>query len=333
MQGSNFSHLHLCCKYLPVCSSFSIASNLPRRGFKLVVYDADASKVQKAAKEWNNTAASDGSPSSFAACDLIVTMLPNGDVVRDVLLGANGIASSLQKQTLIIDTSSSSPLSTISLGKDLEALDLILLDSPITQTYMHATDAGECTLMVGCSSAAAYERALPVLQSMGRSIFHMGALGSGHAMKTLNNYIMASSLCALFDSLVAGQKFGLEPQRIVDVLNVGTGVNFCTLDTVRRDGLTREFASGFGLALLVKDLGITEEVMATVGFETGLPSMVRGCLREALEGIGQGADHTEALRGWENRAGLELRRTEQVERIPEEDFRHRLEGLNRDLPK
>ena len=69
---------------------------------------------------------------------------------------------------------------------------------------MHATDLGECTLMVGCDSASTFERAKPVLECMGKWVFHMGSLGSGHAMKTINNYVMASGLCALSDSLVAG---------------------------------------------------------------------------------------------------------------------------------
>ncbi|KAL1613116.1 hypothetical protein SLS60_001348 [Paraconiothyrium brasiliense] len=184
-------------------------------------------------------------------------------------------ASHPRSSPIIIDTSSS-PLSTISPGKDLEAHSLTLIDSPITQTYMHATDAGECTLMVGSSSESIYQRALPILESIGRYIFRMGPLGSGHAMKMINNYVMASGLCALSDSLVAGQKWGLDPQTIVDVLNVGTAVNFCSLDTVRRDMLTREFKSGFGLRLLVKDFGITQEFMREVGFETELPGVLRG---------------------------------------------------------
>ncbi|KAL5372700.1 hypothetical protein DPSP01_013317 [Paraphaeosphaeria sporulosa] len=194
---------------------------------------------------------------------------------------------------------------------------------------MHATDAGECTLMVGSSFPDIYQRALPVLESMGRYIFHMGPLGSGHAMKTINNYVIASGLCALYESLVAGKKWGLEPQTIVDVLNVGTAVNFCSLDTVRRDMLTREFRSGFALALLVNDLGITQEFMREVGFETELPGVLRGHLRDALGVVEKCADHTEAIRGWERRVGLELKRTVRVDRIREEDFRHRLEGLNR----
>lgn len=232
-----------------------------------------------------------------------------------------------------MDTSSSSPVSTISLGKDLQSHYLTLIDSPITQTYMHATDAGECTLMVGSSSPEVYQRALPVLEAMGRFIFRMGSLGSGHAMKTINNYVMASGLCALSDSLVAGQKWGLNPQTIVDVLNVGTAVNFCSLDTVRRDMLTREFRSGFGLGLLVKDLGITQEFMREVGFETELPGLLRGYLNDALGEVDAGADHTEAIRCWEKRAGIEMKNTDKVERISEGYFRHRLDGLNRGLPR
>lgn len=194
---------------------------------------------------------------------------------------------------------------------------------------MYATDAGESTLMVGSDSDAAFTRARPVLERMARYIFHMRPLGAGHAMKTLNNYVMASSICALSDSLVTGQKFGLDPQRMVDVLNVGTGVCFPTLDTFRRDGLTKRYNSGFGLALLVKDLGITEEFMEGSGFETKLPGVVRGYLADALSVVEKNADHTACLRGWEARSGVQLKRTEKLQDIRKEDFEHRLAGLNR----
>ena len=196
---------------------------------------------------------------------------------------------------------------------------------------MHATDAGESTLIVGADSPAIFSAVRPVLSAMAGYLFHMGPLGSGHAMKTLNNYIMASSICALNDSLVAGQKWGLDPQTMVDVLNVGTGVCFPTLDTWRRDALPRTFNSGFGLGLLVKDLGITKEFMENSEFETELPGLLRGYLGDALKEVDERADHTESLRGWEKRAGLEVKRTEKVEKIPEKDFKHRLKGINRGL--
>jgi 3-hydroxyisobutyrate dehydrogenase-like beta-hydroxyacid dehydrogenase len=233
--------------------------------------------------------------------------------------------------TIIVHTSSFSPFDTQSLGRELAAHELTLVDAPITQTYMHATDAGESTLMVGADSDEIFEAVKPVLSDMAGYLFHMGPLGSGHAMKTLNNYIMASGICALNDSLVTGQKWGLDPQKMIDVLNVGTGVCFPTLDTFRRDALPRTFNSGFGLALLVKDLGITQDFMQHSEFKTGLPELLRGYLGDALECVGPRADHTESMRRWEKRAGFGVKKTEKVQKIPEKDFKHRLEGINREL--
>ena len=220
-------------------AGFSMASNLPKAGYRLVVHDADSAKAQRAASEWKDTTASEGKAEAFSDCDVVITMLPQGKIVREVLLGSQGIAKALKPGTIVVDTSSSSPFDTISLGKDLAEHDVQLVDSPITQTYMHATDAGESTLLVGADSKEAFETVKPVLQCMAGYIFHMGKLGNGHAMKTLNNYIMASSICALSDSLVAGQKYGLDPQTMIDSLNV------CLLYTSPspRDGLLSRMPS------------------------------------------------------------------------------------------
>lgn len=306
-----------------------MASNLPKAGYNLIVHDIDSAKVQKAATEWPNTTASNGRPEAFANCDIIITMLPQGKIVREVLLGKENLARDLKKGTIVIDTSSSSPFDTIALGKELESLGLELIDSPITQTYMHATDAGESTLICGCDSLEVFERAEPVIRTMAGYVFHMGKLGNGHVMKTFNNYIMASSICALNDSLIAGSQLGLEPEKMIDVLNVGTGVCFPTLDTWRRDALTGRFRSGFGLGMLVKDLRITGEVMDSVGFSTELPELVGRYLGDAAGMVDAGADHTESLRGWEKRGGVQVKKTEEVKDIPREDFEHRLKGLNR----
>lgn len=311
-------------------AGFSMASNIPKSGYHLIVHDSDQEKVQNAAKQWPNTTAWNGKPEQFADCEVIITMLPQGKVVRDVLFGDSKIASGLKPGTIIVDTSSSSPFDTQELGKELAQHQLQLVDSPITQTYMHATDAGESTLMVGSDSREAFEKVEPILRCMASYIFHMGKLGNGHAMKTLNNYIMASSICALCDSLVTGQKYGLDPQQMIDVLNVGTGVNFPTMDTFRRDGVTQRYNSGFGLALLVKDLGITEDFMQHNKFPTDLPGLLKGYLDYALQQVEPMADHTKALVGWEKRSGVQLKKTEKVEDIPEEDFAHRRKGLNRE---
>lgn len=137
-----------------------------------------------------------------------------------------------------MDTSSSSPFHTRSLGTALKELSIDLVDSPITQTHLHAIDTGGATLMIGSDSSAAIEKTMPVLKSMSKYAFVMGGLGAGHAMKTLNNYVSVGSIIALCDALVAGQKFGLDPQVMIDVLNVGTGRNFSTAYSMRDEVLS-----------------------------------------------------------------------------------------------
>lgn len=102
----------------------------------------------------------------------------------------------------MIDTSSSSPFDTRELGSELSKLSIELVDSPITQERLHAIDTGGATLMVGSDSPKALERVLPILKDMSSHVFVMGGLGTGHTMKTLNNYTSVGSIIALCDSLV-----------------------------------------------------------------------------------------------------------------------------------
>ena len=103
----------------------------------------------------------------------------------------------------MIDTSSSSPFHTRALGADLKNLSIDLIDSPITQEELHAIDSGGATLMVGSDSDSALQKILPILKNMSTHVFHMGKLGTGHTMKTLNNYVSVGSIIALCDALVS----------------------------------------------------------------------------------------------------------------------------------
>lgn len=219
-------------------AGYPLASTLSKAGYKLVVRDVDAARAHQFAKEHDAATAVDAKDGeAFSDVDMVITMLPNGEIVRDVLLGSNGIAKHLRDGTIIVDTSSSSPFHTQETGRMLADLKspLTLIDSPITQEYQYALAKGEATLMVGCSNPEALKRARPVLETMGKYVFDMGELGSGHAMKTLNNYSSAASILGLCDALMAGQKFGLDPAKMVDVMNVGTGVNFSTKESFRTD--------------------------------------------------------------------------------------------------
>lgn len=220
----------------------------------------------------------------------------------------------------MVDTSSSSPFDTRELGKDLQGLQIDLVDSPITQDYLHAVEEAGATLMIGSDSEAAIEKARPVLQGMSKYIFVMGKLGAGHAMKTLNNYTSVGSIIALNDALVAGQKFGLDPQTMLDVMNVGTGRNFSTAWSHRDEGLTRRYQTGYQLGLLVKDVKIAKEVIESTGFKTALPDLSLGYLQDAQKIVAPDACHTECLKSWEQRAGITLKKsTAKANGVAQED--------------
>lgn len=119
--------------------------------------------------------------------------------------------------------------------------------------------------------------------------------------------ISAASIIALSDALVTGQKFGLDPIQMIDVLNVGTGRNFSTTDSYMTDALPRKYASGFQLALLTKDVGIARDLFQHESFDTDLPDLIIKHFKNAMDILKPEADHTELLKSWEQRAGLELK--------------------------
>lgn len=297
-------------------AGYPLASTIAREGvYQLVVQDADPEPTNKFIHEHSNATAAT-KPDDFADVDVLVTMLPNGGIVREVLLGKDGkhgIANFLKDRAVIIDTSSSSPYQTRETGKLLQDVNssLVLVDSPVTQEYAFALAKGDATLMVGCNDADALQQiAMPILNVMGKYVFVMGNLGSGHAMKTLNNYTSAGSILALCDALIAGQQFGLDPAQMIDVLNVGTGVNFSTKEAFRTDVVTRRFNSGYQLSLLVKDMKIAKEVIeSSGGFQSPLAELIVKSLSEAEEVAPEAADHTHCILGWEKKTGIQLKQS------------------------
>ncbi|KAK4973724.1 hypothetical protein LTR97_000372 [Elasticomyces elasticus] len=317
MAGSNESRKSMTIGYIGLGNAgYPLATTLSKAGYRLIVRDADAGRAEQFSQENGNAqAACEGDINAYSDVDILVTMLPNGEVVRDVLLGAAGLAKGLKDGAIIIDTSSSSPFHTRGTAQLLSEVNasLTLIDSPITQAYQHALAKGDATLMVGCSNPRALEKAMPVLNTMGKHVFHMGDLGFGHATKTLNNYVSAASILGLCDALIAGQQFGLDPEKMIDVMNVGTGVNFSTKESFRTDGLTRRFESGYQLSLLLKDMKIAESVIASTGLQSDLSHLIVEKLADADKVAGPGADHTQVIQGWEKASGVQLKQSKQPE--------------------
>lgn len=232
---------------------------------------------------------------AVAGAGVVITMLPDGKVVQQALLeGDRPLVDALQEGAIVIDMSSSSPVDTLELGRKLEGRGIVLLDAPVSGGVKKAEDAS-LTIMVG-GAEAAVARVRPLLEAMGARIFETGILGSGHAMKALNNYVSAAGLAAACEAVIVGRKFGLDPEAMVDILNVSTGRNNSTEVKMKPFVLSQTYDAGFGLALMAKDLRTADELAHHVGFAAPLSRCCQALWTRASETLGPGADHTEIYR-------------------------------------
>jgi 3-hydroxyisobutyrate dehydrogenase len=214
--------------------------------------------------------------------------------VREALLGAQGIAARLATGTLVIDMSSSAPTDTVSLAADLAARGLPLIDAPVSGGVRRAVD-GTLAIMAG-GAAEQVVRARPLFAAMGKALFPTGPIGSGHAMKALNNYVSAAGLVAASEALVVGGRFGLAPDTIIDVLNASTGRNNSTEVKMKQYVISESFASGFALALMAKDLRIAADLATHLDLDVPQVQAIAAMWEKARDALPPSADHTEIYR-------------------------------------
>jgi 3-hydroxyisobutyrate dehydrogenase len=194
----------------------------------------------------------------------------------------------------VIDMSSSSPIDTLALEQALRPLGFPVVDAPVSGGVKRALD-GSLAIMVGGDQAAT-GRLGPLLAAMGGAVFATGPLGSGHAMKALNNFVSAAGLVAAAEAILVGRRFGLDPAVIVDVLNASTGRNNSTEHKMKQQVLSGDFASGFAMALMTKDLHTAADIARHAGVAAPLAAVCEGLWAEADDKLGAGADHTEIYR-------------------------------------
>ncbi len=226
---------------------------------------------------------------------VIITMLPDSKVVRAVVLGPDGkggLAAHLAKGSVIVDMSSSYPLDTRALAADVAPRGIAIVDAPVSGGVGKAV-SGTLAIMVG-GDAAVLDKVAPVLAAMGE-VHRTGPLGSGHAIKALNNYVSAAGLIATCEALVVAEKFGLDAKTVVGVINASTGRNNTTENKAERYLIPRSYTSGFALALMEKDVGMARSLAADLGIEPQELGFVSDYLARALAALGKSADHTAVM--------------------------------------
>ncbi len=267
-----------------------MAARLAAAGFSLAIADADGERAARFAAE-HGAAIPANLRTLGESVEVVITMLPDGKTVREVV---EGLAAGLAPGTVIIDMSSSAPLGTKALGESLAKRGIGLIDAPVSGGVRRAVD-GSLAIMVG-GDTRWIERCRPLLEAMGRQIFLTGPLGSGHAMKALNNYVSAAGLVAASEAVLIGARFGLDPQAMTDILNASTGRNNSTENKLKPFILAGRFNSGFGLGLMTKDLATAVELAEAEAVPVPLGTACLALWRAAVEQLGGSADHTEIFR-------------------------------------
>ncbi len=277
-----------------------MAARLVAAGFPVQVADTRPERAEGFVDQIGGTAAS--SLRALAeASGLIVTMLPTSAAVSAAL---DEVLPHLRPGALLLDMTSGEPAATRVLAARVGAAGGAMVDAPVSGGVERAR-TGQLAIMAGGDDADV-ERARPALQAMGSSLLRTGGVGTAHAMKALNNLASAGSFLIGVEALLIGQRFGLDPGLMVDVLNASTGMSNSSQKKFRQFVLSRRFDSGFGLDLMVKDLGIALGVARDTGTAAPFAALCRELSAAAQAMLGPGADHTELAKLSERLAGSDL---------------------------
>jgi 3-hydroxyisobutyrate dehydrogenase len=241
----------------PVARAFATARPLD-------LYDIDHARASALAREINEEAGRERATaravlSDLAGCDPVVTVLPDGAIVRAAVWDS-GLAQEVRAGTTFIDMSSCAPADTRALAADLAPAGLSLLDAPVSGGVRGAVER-RLAIMVG-GDKADLERVRPLLDTVAARILHMGPVGSGHVAKALNNLSSACGLLIATEVLAIAAGNGLDPTTMTDLLNASSGANNATETKIKQQVLSGAFAGGFAASLMAKDLRIADSLVA-----------------------------------------------------------------------
>jgi 3-hydroxyisobutyrate dehydrogenase len=281
-----------------------MAACLVKAGFPVLINDSRREVANNFVQQHGGTAP-DTLKQLAAGSDIVVTMLPTSVIVEHVLGGGDdNVFAGMKPGTIVIEMSSGVPSVTQRLAEQVAALGGHMIDGPVSGGVPRAK-TGELAIMVG-GDAAIIERAMPVLSAMG-TVLRTGGVGSGQAMKALNNMVSTGGFLIGIEALLIGQRFGLDPAVMTDVLNAATGMNNSTQKKFRQFVLSRKFDAGFTMGLLAKDLSIALQVGRETGTAAPLSALVKEMIVSAEAMFGSAADHTEMAKWVEKLVGEELK--------------------------
>jgi len=278
-----------------------MARNLIKGGYSLVVYDIIQSSMAEVASLGATVASS---PSEVATqCKTIITMLPNGPEVKQVVTGKNGILDGIQEGSVIIDMSSIAPLVSKEMYLLCKEKKASFMDAPVSGGEPKAIE-GTLAIMVGCDEAD-FEAQLPILKTMGASVVRTGEIGSGNVTKLVNQVIVAVNIAALSEAMVLGTKAGVDPELIFEAIKGGLAGS-AVMNAKTPMIINRNFKPGFKIDLHIKDLANALETSRQLGVSMPLTGLMMEIM-QALKTDGEGQnDHSAIVHFFEKLAKTEI---------------------------
>jgi len=254
-----------------------MAANLVKAGHKVCVFDLFPEAVNKLTDLGATTAET---PTQVVeGADIVISMLPAGKHVANLYLGEDGVSSVLKEGTLIIDSSTIDSATAISTAKALKEKGIEFIDAPVSGGVAGAT-AGTLSFMVG-GEQANFEKAKPLLEIMGKNIFHAGDVGAGQVAKVCNNMLLSVLMVGTSEALQLGVDNGLDPKVLSEIMSKSSGSNW-TLDVYNpcpevMDNVpsSNNYEGGFMTDLMAKDLGLAMDTAVQSGSSTPMGALSR----------------------------------------------------------
>jgi len=237
-----------------------MAKNLLKAEHEVTGFDLNAEATERLAANGGNTVNSHAD--ACKAAEVVITMLPAGEQVRDVYLGADGVLATVAPGTLLIDSSTIDVQTARDVAHAAQEKGLAIVDAPVSGGVAGA-EAATLTFMVGGRDDA-FERARPVLEKMGKTIIHAGGPGNGQAAKICNNMILGASMIVVSEAFLLAEKLGLDAQKLFDISSKSSGqcwsmTSYCPVPgLVPTSPANRDYQPGFTAAMMLKDLKLAQ---------------------------------------------------------------------------
>jgi 3-hydroxyisobutyrate dehydrogenase len=237
--------------------------------------------------------------------DVVISCLPTSADVMSVLESSQGVAAALTRGAVWVDCTSGDPPTSRQIAAELAGFGVAYIDAPVSGGTSGA-DNGTLTVMCG-GDAAVIERVRPVLVSFAGKIVHCGAIGTGAAVKAVNNALLAVDLWSTAEGLAALCKAGVSPAVALDVINASSGRSNASMNLIPQRVLTREFPRTFRLALLDKDVAIAAAFLREQKVPSPVLQLAAELMRLAHNELGEAADHVESVKIVEQWSGVEIK--------------------------